>query len=69
MNLKEKIQDIEKELDIYSINKQRKRYLNSYLGELLGYLSRHPNATKVPSSLELFCDLNPEAKECRVFDL
>lgn len=69
MNLQETIQALQHELDINSINKQRKRYLESYLSELMGYSERHPEVHKVPSALELFCDLNPYANECKIFDL
>jgi hypothetical protein len=69
MDLQETIQAIQKELDINSINKQRKRYLESYLSELIGYSERHPDITKLPNSLEIFCDLNPDANECKIFDL
>jgi hypothetical protein len=69
MNLQQTIQVIKNELDINSINKQRMRYLESYLTELLAYLERHPEATEVPSSLAIFCDLNPNAKECKIFDV
>lgn len=69
MTLKEKIQEIEQELDTNSINKQRKRYLISYLSDLEEYLIRHPDAINIPSSLELFCEFNPDSSECRIFDL
>jgi hypothetical protein len=69
MNLQETIKEIRRELDTNSINKQRKRYLESYLYELSLYLSRHPNTTEVPSPLTIFCDLNPGAKECKIFDV
>ena len=69
MNLKETIQGIKNELDFNSINKQRKRYLESYLTELIFYSERHPEITEVPSSLSIFCDLNPNAKECKIFDV
>lgn len=69
MNIKEKIKEIQEELDFNSINKQRKRYLKSYLSELIEYSERHPNSLEVPSHLELFCEFNPDANECRVFDV
>ena len=42
-----------------------------YATELEGletYLSRHPGEHKDPTSLEVHCDLNPDAPECRVYD-
>jgi hypothetical protein len=69
MNIQETIKIIKQELDINSINKQRKRYLGSYLNELIAYSQRHPEDTEVPSSLTLYCDLNPDAIECKIFDV
>ena len=69
MDIYQTIQVIKNELDLNSINKQRKRYLESYLTELIFYSERHPEITKVPSSLAIFCDLNPNAKECKIFDV
>jgi hypothetical protein len=68
MELQELINNICEELETSSLNKQRKRYLNSHLEELLEYQNHHPDAIGIPSSLELFCDLNPNALECRIYD-
>ena len=68
MQLRELITDICEELESPSINRQRSRYLNNYLSELLEYQKNHPEETAVPTHLELYCDLNPSAPECRIFD-
>jgi hypothetical protein len=68
MELQELINDICEELETTSLNKQRKRYLNAYLEELLEYQKHHPDANSIPNSLELFCDLNPDAQECRIYN-
>ena len=42
-----------------------------YATELEGletYQSHHPGEHKDPTSLEVHCDLNPDAPECRVYD-
>ena len=42
-----------------------------YAKELEGletYRSHHPGDQKDPTSLEVHCDLNPDAPECRVYD-
>lgn len=69
MDIKLHLQNIINELNSDDINKQRKRYLTSYIGDLEQYISNHPDVNEVPSYLELFCDLNPDAPECRKFDL
>ena len=69
MELQELINDICEELNRSEINKQRKRYLEGYLQELLEYQKNNPTVAEVPTFLQLFCDLNPDAPECRIFDL
>jgi hypothetical protein len=69
MELKAKILELQRELDINSINKQRKRYLESYLSELIAYSEKYPNKTELPSTLVLYCESNPDASECRIFDV
>ena len=68
MELKELIQNINDELGDSSLNKQSKRYLEVHLEELLEYQKHHPDTTVIPNALELFCDLNPNALECRIYD-
>lgn len=69
MELKETIKKLKNELDGDSLNKQRKRYLEGYLQELDMYLDKHPDATELPTPFELFCDLNPHAPECRIYNV
>ena len=68
MELQKVINEIAEELESPSINKQRKRYLEGYLSELLEYQNHNPNEVNCPTNFELFCDLNPDALECRIFD-
>lgn len=68
MKLEQFIKNINDELNDCSLNKQRKRYLEGYLEELLLYQKNHPHETVIPSSFELYCDINPNALECRIYD-
>jgi hypothetical protein len=68
MNLQETINKIYEEIEESSINKQRKRYLKSYLEELSQYQKDNPNATETPTTFELYCTLNPDSSECKIFD-
>ena len=68
MKLQELINNINDELENSSLNKQRKRYLESHLEELLVYQKHHPDNTSIPNALELFCNLNPNALECKIYD-
>ena len=68
MELKEHIIKIAEELEKYSENTQRQRYLKSYLEELLKYQENNSSDTETPTPLELYCQSNPSALECRIYD-
>ena len=68
MELQQTINDLCEELESPSINKQRKRYLEDYLFDLLEYQKKNPTEIDCPTNFELFCNLNPDAPECRIFD-
>ncbi len=68
MKLEQHIIKIAEELENYSENKQRKRYLESHLEELLKYQKNNPSDSEAPTTLELYCHLNPSALECRIYD-
>jgi len=36
---------------------------------LIKYQERHPDSDHDPSDLELFCDGNPSASECKLYDV
>ena len=44
------------------------RHLRDEVKDLEEYKSHHPGELKDPSPLEVFCDLNPDAPECLVYD-
>ncbi len=44
------------------------RHLEEELKSLEEFKSHHPEDSHDPTPLEVFCDLNPEAPECRVYD-
>lgn len=67
--IQQHINDDYSELDSGYINAQRKRHLEHELEMLEKYQNNHPNNDYDPSPLELFCDLNPGAEECRVYDI
>ena len=68
MNIKETLDTIVKELEDPSLNKQRKRYLESYLTDLQEYHTNNPEEEVVPTPLELYCSSHPDASECRIYD-
>jgi hypothetical protein len=44
------------------------RKIEQQITELEDFQQRHPDATEAPSPLEVFCDLNPDNINCRVFE-
>jgi hypothetical protein len=44
------------------------RHLEEELQGLKEYKAHHPEDSHDPSPLEVYCDMNPEAPECRVYD-
>ena len=66
--LQQHIQDDINELDDPNINSQRRRHIESELEELKAYQGNHPEETKDPTPLELYCDAHPNALECRVYE-
>ena len=49
-------------------NQGKVRHLEEELQGLKEYKDHHPEDDHDPSPLEVYCDLNPEAPECRVYD-
>ena len=44
------------------------RHLQDEVKDLEEYKAHHPGDQNDPSPLEVFCDLNPDAPECLVYD-
>ena len=57
------------ELNNPMISSQRRRHIEDELDSLERYYNNHPEDVHDPNTLELFCDSNPNAPECRVYDV
>jgi len=55
-------------LDDPQTSPQSRRHTQEELAALESYKSNHPEDTHDPTPLELFCDANPNALECRVYE-
>lgn len=66
--LQQHINDDRDELDNPNTNSQRRRHLESELDSLEKYQGNHPDQSHDPTALELYCDLNPDALECRIYE-
>lgn len=51
-----------------TVSPQMRRHIEGELKELEAYQERHPENTYDPTSLELYCDSNPDAPECKIFE-
>lgn len=62
---------IEKDKEILhdpTTSPQQRRHVEKELHELEDYKEHHPGDDHDPTSLELYCDGNPEAPECRIYE-
>jgi hypothetical protein len=66
--IKQHIESDRKELDNPSLSPQRRRHVSQELESLERYQKNHPDSDKDPTPLELFCDENPNALECRIYE-
>lgn len=66
--LQQHINDDRNELDDPNINSQRKRHLEDEIEHLEKYQANHPDTNYDPTPLEMYCDENPDALECRMYD-
>ena len=66
--LQQHITDNYNELDSSTINSQRRRHLENEVEDLEKYQKNHIDSNYDPTSLELYCDLYPNALECRIYE-
>ena len=55
-------------LDNPTISPQARRHTEEELEALERWVENHPNDHRDPTSLELFCDSNPDAPECKIYE-
>ena len=68
-NIQKHIEHDKKILDDPMISSQSRRHTEEELASLQRYAERHPEDEHDPSPLELYCDDNPDAIECKKFDV
>ena len=49
-------------------NDAKVRHISEELESLQDYKKEHPGDSHDPTPLELYCEANPDADECRVYD-
>lgn len=68
-NIDHHIQQDKEQLNDSMISSQRRGHLENELISLEQYHKNHPEDDHDPTPLELFCDENPGASECRVYEI
>jgi hypothetical protein len=64
-------QHIQKDVEILNnptTSSQSRRHIEEELAALETYKEHHPDDDHDPTPLELYCDSNPNARECRIYE-
>ena len=64
-------QHIQKNVEILNdptTSSQSRRHIEEELTALEAYKANHPEDSHDPTTLELYCDANPNALECRIYE-
>lgn len=67
-NIQQHIQRDKEILGDPTMSPQMRRHIEGELEDLEKYHERHPEDDHDPTPLELFCDANPDASECKVYE-
>jgi hypothetical protein len=67
-NIETHIDQDKKELSDPQLSPQRRRHLEDELEQLEVYQQNHPEDHYDPTPLELYCELNPNAPECKIYE-
>lgn len=67
-SIDQRIEEDKNLLDNPTISSQSRRHVEDELLALEAYKTNHPEEDHDPTPLELYCDSNPGALECKLFD-
>jgi hypothetical protein len=68
-NIEQHIENDKKILDDPMSSPQTRRHIEGELESLEKYKEDHPNDDHDPTPLELYCNDNPDALECKIYEL
>lgn len=68
-NIEQHIENDKKILDDPMVSPQTRRHIESELESLEKYRKDHPEDTHNPTHLELYCNDNPDALECKIYEV
>jgi hypothetical protein len=66
--LQQHINDDKNILENPTLSPQQRRHIEDELGHLEKYQANHPDEKHDPTAFEMFCDENPDAAECRIYE-
>jgi hypothetical protein len=68
-NIEQHIENDKKILDDPMVSPQTRRHIESELESLEKYRKDHPEDNHNPTYLELYCNDNPDALECKIYEV
>jgi hypothetical protein len=68
MSINDHIKRNKEILDDPQVSSQTRRHIQTELEQLERYKENHPDDDYDPTSLELFCEENPDSLECRIYN-
>jgi len=68
-NIQKHIEHDKRIVDDAMASSQSRRHAEEELGALERYQQSHPNEDRDPSPLDLYCNDNPDAAECRIYEV
>jgi hypothetical protein len=68
MDIQTHIEKDRRILDDPQVSSQSRRHVEEELEQLERYAAAHPDDDHDPTALELYCNDNPSADECRIYD-
>jgi hypothetical protein len=66
--LQQHINDNRDELESQNLSSQSRLRLERELYHLERYQINHPDTDHDPNAFEIYCDENPDASECRIYE-
>jgi len=66
--LQQHINDDRDKLEDPTLSPQMRRHVEEELDHLEKYQVNHPDTNHDPTGLEMYCDENPEASECKIYE-
>ena len=67
-SIQQHINDDKDLLDNATLSPQMRRHTEDELHHLELYQAAHPDDDHDPTAFEMYCDVNPEADECRIYE-